>query len=996
MQKMFIDEVTERSQRLVEGAEALRAGTVTPQEAGDLLREGHTIKGTGRVMGYDDVGSAGLMLEMIWRWIQQGDITPAPIFGRVLEALSSAIPSALDDPAELSAAMAAVHEFFEGQELPDELPPAPQVDGNASATPQAADAPGETFAEAPPVGEPPAAPAIADFAVEPVAGDAEPAQVEDDSLSDAAVGVPVVSAHDAFAQLAEAGDESGDESLSGEVVGEPVVSAHDAFAQLADAGDEPGVPESPFEEAAEPPLLAVVEDPTEEEVADAARSAQDAFAELRRSMMQDNAATAIAAEPEDHSAANSDDDVEVEADAGADGEADEVNEPEEDLPFSILDSAEASADEPEEDLPFSILGSAEASADGAEVVADDEPHSEVGETESQDTEADSEEPSIGALIEFPVSAGEGVDATEGDDAPHTEARDAAASDDGSDVVALPSNKGPVPRTAVDSDDLGGLVKAVQTWAAEEAIAVNAGRLYELVNHIVSLRMDVESVKDQLADFAEVAAGDPFFSDRVSSIAQGIEPVSSASELIESKALALAAAPLRDVTNTLPQLGRYLSRKTGKELRVEIVGDNILVDRRVLDRLGDAMRQLVVNSAVHGIEDVDTRLGAGKPGTGSIRIEAKQSDVNLEVAVVDDGRGIDWRAIREKGLSEGLLDESAELAPDALRSLLYQNGFTTCEATDELAGDGDGLAVVREAMESLNGSLRVESTPKEETRITLVVPVHQAMQKALLVKTGGVIWGIPETGVVDVVEMNLATITVAGHTTVLERVDGDVPFASFADLMGVSSEAVPASIVVATSAAGPIALGVEEVIGVRRVAAKELGAVLTDAQAEEVTGAALLGGEQVVLLVDITRLAERQREAAIEAPGFPSARILIVDDSVGVQQVVSSALSTSGFNTSVAASVADALGSLHSGSIDAVVVDFSMPRADGVALAHMIRQRHGDLPIVMLSGVAEGDDVERAREAGVDAFFDKADFREGGLAEKLRELITIRREKEQTA
>ena len=134
MQKMFLDEVTERSARLVEGAQALRAGTVSPQEAGDLLREGHTIKGTGRVMGYDEVGSAGLMLEMIWRWIQQGDITPIPLFGRVLEGLSAAIPRALDDPTELSVAMTAVHEFFDGQELPDELPPAPQVDGAATAS----------------------------------------------------------------------------------------------------------------------------------------------------------------------------------------------------------------------------------------------------------------------------------------------------------------------------------------------------------------------------------------------------------------------------------------------------------------------------------------------------------------------------------------------------------------------------------------------------------------------------------------------------------------------------------------------------------------------------------------------------------------------------------------------------------------------------------------------------------------------------------------------
>ena len=101
LQQMFVEEVTERSARLVEGAQSLRSGSITPQEAGELLREGHTIKGTGRVMGYDDVGAAGLMLEMIWRWIQHGDLAPEPIFGRFLEALSASIPRALDDPTEL-------------------------------------------------------------------------------------------------------------------------------------------------------------------------------------------------------------------------------------------------------------------------------------------------------------------------------------------------------------------------------------------------------------------------------------------------------------------------------------------------------------------------------------------------------------------------------------------------------------------------------------------------------------------------------------------------------------------------------------------------------------------------------------------------------------------------------------------------------------------------------------------------------------------------------
>ena len=896
MQKMFLDEVTERSARLIEGARALQTGSVSSQEAGDLLREGHTIKGTGRVMGYDDVGSAGLMLEMIWRWIQQGVITPVPLFGGALEVLSAAIPNSLDNPSELAAAMAAVHEFFEGQELPEELPPPPNV---KAASPSMVEPTGPQSRSADRLvtfNEPPATPDIAAA----VPGTVDPAT--DEETAGEPKPEPVMSAHDAFAQMAD--DEVGSDTVD------------DAVDVAAETRSQPGIADRPGGEGV--PGAPAEGESVDDEGSDAAKSAQEAFAALRRSMMEEDTVAAVAPERGDQ----------IEA------------------------------------------GTQSADAAGAEE-------------------------SIGSVIAFPVPENDAGARVEGDSVDH-EPADHPQAPAPTDVVVLPSTRVSATRGSSEPEDLGGLIGAVQNWAAEEPISVNTGRLYGLVNHIVALRMDIDSVREDLVELAEVAAADPFFSDRVTHIADGITPIADASESIEGRALALAAAPLRDVTNTIPQLGRYLSRKTGKELRVEIVGDDALVDRQVLDRLGDAIRQLVVNSAVHGIEDVDARIEASKSETGSIRIEAKQTEMNLEVSVIDDGRGIDWRGIREMGVASGRLEPSTEPTADALQFLLFQSGFTTHEEADELAGDGEGLAVVRHAIELLNGSLRVESTPKLETRISMIVPVHQAMQEALLVTAGGITWGIPETGVVDIVEMNLATIAVVDNSTVLERADGVVPFASFADLMGLPSDTAPTSIVVAMSAAGPIALGIEEVVGVRRVAAKELGAVLADAESDVVTGAALLGGDQVVLLVDPTRLAEKQRHVAVDSPGSPSARILIVDDSVGVQQVVSSALATSGFITSVAASVADALSALHDGSIDAVVVDFSMPRADGVALAHMVRQRHGDLPIVMLSGVAEGEDVDRAREAGVDAFFDKADFREGGLAEKLRELIASHRSKEQTA
>ncbi len=820
LQEMFAGEVAERSARLAEGARALRNGEVTPQMAGDLMREGHTIKGTGKIMGYDHVAAAGHLLEMIWRWIQHGDITPAPIFGRVLEGMSASLNVALTDPRELDTAIAAVLDYFEGEELPEPLPVYdPEPDDEAA-----------------------------------------PLELVDDDGTSAAEDASEDSS-EASAEEAASIDEPQEETAAPEDSADEVVEDTEG-ADEADSVDEP---ES--EEAEE-----------EEEVVDAS--------------------------PPDPPLGSDDDD-----------QAEEEEE--------VVDAS------PPDPPP----------------VADN--------TDQPDA----------AVIEFPQPEGDGPD----------------------------SNRGEIDEAL---SDLGGLIASVQDWAAEEIVTVNAGRLYGMVNHLVSLRMDVDALKAQLGELKQAVTADPFFSERVEAIEGAVEPIADLAESIETEGLNMASVPVRDITSTLPQLVSYLGKKTGNSVKLEVSGDELLIDRQVLDVLDDAMRQLVVNGIVHGIEDADTRLGVDKPGKGTITVSATQEDTNLKMVITDDGRGIDWKLIKEKAIDKGLIEEDADMAPDRMRSMLYHDGFSTLDDVGELAGDGMGMTMVREAVEQLNGSFKVESVPHKRTSVCITVPMHRAMQRALLVISGRFTWGIPEVAVEEVIPMSAAAINVTDNATVIKWDERDVPFASFADVVGFTTSRLPTQVVIVSSAVGQVALAVEEAIGTRQVAAKELGALL--AGSETVTGVALLGGDEVALLVDTASLVERQRRIAAEGPSFASPRVLIVDDSLGVQQVVSSALATSGFMTSVAGSVADALGSLQNEVFDALVVDFSMPRADGVALVHMVRQRHANTPIVMLSGVADEEDVERAKQAGVDAFFDKSDFRESGLAEKLHELISERRAAEQTA
>ncbi len=823
---MFAGEVAERSARLAEGARALRNGEVTPQMAGDLMREGHTIKGTGKIMGYDHVAAAGHLLEMIWRWVQHGDITPAPIFGRVLEGLSASLNVALTDPKELDTAIAAVLDYFEGEELPEPLP-----------------------------------------VYDPDANNPLP---------------PLLLVDDEDTPTSEA----------------PATS--EASAEEAEGNEEPeeeaAAPEDSVDEAEE------VEEDNEADDAEVAEVVVDASPTI-----------AIPSGDED--------DAEV---------------------------AEVVVDAPP---TIPIPSGDEDDAEAAEVVVDAPPT----------IPPDDEDEADAAVIEFPQPEGDG-----------------------------PENKGGEIDEALS--DLGGLIASVQDWAAEEIVTVNAGRLYGMVDHLVSLRMDVDALKTQLGELKQAVTADPFFSERVEAIESAVDPIAEFAESIETEGLNLASVPLRDITSTLPQLVSYLAKKTGNAIKLEVTGEDLLIDRQVLDVLDDAVRQLVVNGIVHGIEDGDTRLGVDKPGKGTITVSASQEDTNLKMVVTDDGRGIDWRLIKEKAIEKGLIDKDADMAPDRMRSLLYHDGFSTLDEVGELAGDGMGMTMVREAVEQLNGSFKVESVPHKRTSVCITVPMHRAMQRALLVVSGKFTWGIPEVAVEEVIPLSAAAINVTDEATVIKWDEKDVPFASFADVVGFTTSRLPTQVVVVTSAVGQVALAVDEVVGTRQVAAKELGALL--AGSETVTGAALLGGDEVALLVDTASLVERQRRLAAEGPSFASPRVLIVDDSLGVQQVVSSALATSGFMTSVAGSVADALGSLQNEVFDALVVDFSMPRADGVALVHMVRQRHANTPIVMLSGVADENDVERAKQAGVDAFFDKSDFREGGLAEKLHELISERRAAEQ--
>ena len=214
-------------------------------------------------------------------------------------------------------------------------------------------------------------------------------------------------------------------------------------------------------------------------------------------------------------------------------------------------------------------------------------------------------------------------------------------------------------------------------------------------------------------------------------------------------------------------------------------------------------------------------------------------------------------------------------------------------------------------------------------------------------------------------------------------EAPLPLVAFAEAVGLPEEEPLTRVMVASTPAGPVGLLVAAEIGRRQVAARELGALLDGAP--HVTGAALLGGGDVVVLVEPARMAAAVPADSRSLSG-PRPRVLVVDDSRGVRQVVGQALGLAGFDVDLAGSPTEALSALAGQRYDAIVMDYVMPTMDGASLVRKVRGLGIVAPVVVMSGQATERDRARAVAAGADAYFDKSDVRRGALAAALRSLV----------
>ena len=514
------------------------------------------------------------------------------------------------------------------------------------------------------------------------------------------------------------------------------------------------------------------------------------------------------------------------------------------------------------------------------------------------------------------------------------------------------------------------------------------RVQEVARMMAESVNDVETMQHSLQSSVDGALEDLF--------TQGRRAKQITHDLLRMRLL-----EFESLSDRLYAVVRQAAKGVGKQVRLDIVGGSIEIDRGVLERMTPAFEHLLRNAVAHGIEPAAERLAAGKPAVGALSISVQQDGSDVSVTFADDGGGLQIDKIRALAQASGLLAPDQALSLDEAAQLLFVPGFSTADEVTELAGRGIGLDVVLSEVSAIGGRIETHSQPGVGTGFTVVFPLTTAVTQVVMLRMGTLTIGVPANLLETVLRLPRATLDQAYANASLA--DGDrpaIPFFWGGALLKASTRSYghkttmrQHAAAVIRSAGQRVALHVDEVLGSREVVVKNLGPQLS--RLPGLVGMSVLASGAVVLIYNPVALASLYGEAARRvqatamsldadggagldasgAYGVPAALeplILVVDDSITVRRVTQRLLHREGYRVALAGDGLQALELLQDERPAVVLSDIEMPRMDGMELTRQIRQdpAFADLPIIVITSRIAQKHRDYAAALGVNDYLGK--------------------------
>ena len=461
-------------------------------------------------------------------------------------------------------------------------------------------------------------------------------------------------------------------------------------------------------------------------------------------------------------------------------------------------------------------------------------------------------------------------------------------------------------------------------------------------------------------------------------------------------------PLADGIRGFPRLVRDVARTLGKQVKFEVRGEQTGVDRDILDKLEAPLSHLIRNSLDHGIELPADREAAGKPPTGTIRLEARHRAGMLQITLTDDGRGIDVEHLRAKAVARGLVARQVadQLTELELLEFLFLPGFSTKDQVTEISGRGVGLDVVQSMVKNVGGSVRVATQTGRQTMFTLQLPITMSVIRALLVQIGGEPYAFPLTRIDQILFCPAASIRTVEGRQYFDRDGVSIGLVMAAQILETTGQppADPMPVVVISDRGQQFGMIVESFLGERDLEVRPLDPRL--GKVPDVNSASLLENGDPVLIVDVEDLVrsidnvlmgrrlsrvefERMAEQARQRK-----RILVVDDSITVRELERQLLQARGFTVDVAVDGMDGWNAIRGTHYDLVVTDVDMPRMDGIGLVSLIKAdpARRETPVVIVSYKDREEDRLRGLDAGANRYLTKSSFHDETFVDTIIDLI----------
>jgi two-component system chemotaxis sensor kinase CheA len=418
----------------------------------------------------------------------------------------------------------------------------------------------------------------------------------------------------------------------------------------------------------------------------------------------------------------------------------------------------------------------------------------------------------------------------------------------------------------EQPDRGAASKVTSTASAaatvaESTLRVEANRIDAVMNLVGELIIGKSMLNRTLSEFDQKHAKDPVRAKLADAMAFQARILDELHKCV----LKIRMVPVEQLFRRFPRVVRDVAKQCGKDVALEVSGQNTDLDKGILDALAEPLMHLVRNAVDHGIESADERLTVGKPARGTVYLNAYHQATQVVIEIRDDGRGIDPAFLRTRAVEKGILkpEEAKRLTDQEALNLIFESGFSTAEEITEVSGRGIGMDVVRTVIDRLKGTVNVTSQKGRGTTFQLRAPLTLASIQTLLFRVGGRLFAVPLSAVVEITRITDHEIHKVDQREVLRLREQILTLVRLNHLSRLRSVDSPAAkkknfVIVIGASEKRFGLVVDSLVGEEELVIKALPGEIVSS--DLVSGASILGDGTVVLILNVPAILSRLARA----------------------------------------------------------------------------------------------------------------------------------------